>query len=416
MRTYYIFLKENLSPVFFGWLLTFFSSFGQTFFISLFVPFILDQFNFSKSVFGGYYAVATIIASIFLLQFGHRVDSRPLRPLTIQTVLLLFASSIVLGLAIHPAMVFIALIGLRLGGQGFMSHISLSVMSRYFSADRGKALSISAMGYPVGEIVFPLIVGLLLTFLNWHLALIISAVTLLSVFLMIRKLNLEVLDVHEDNVEVSGGEKWEYFRQIVSEKPFSVLIPPVFTFSFVTTGIFFFQYVLAKEKGWPLEWYAMCFSGYAIVRFLFLLYGGILTDKFTASKLFPFYLFPFVLGLLALAIIPGKIAALFFLLFTGVSAGMSSIVTSAVIAELYGTGRVGQVRSLFSMIMVLSTALAPVVIGFLLDHGITVSQIGFGCAAALGLVSVNSFRIRSLFKTEEPVQVLATTETESKNS
>ncbi|GAB3540033.1 MFS transporter [Pontibacter brevis] len=415
MRTYYIFLKENLSPVFFGWLLTFFSSFGQTFFISLFVPFILDQFHLSKSMFGGYYAVATIIASIFLLQFGYRVDSRPLRPLTIQTVFLLFVSSLVLGLAIHPAMVFIALVGLRLGGQGFMSHISLSVMSRYFSADRGKALSLSAMGYPMGEMIFPLLVGLLLSFLNWHLALIISAVTLLSVFLVIRKLNLEVLDVHEENVEVSGSEKWGYFRQIVSEKPFWVLIPPVFTFSFISTGIFFFQYVLANEKGWPLEWYAMCFSGYAIVRFLFLLYGGILTDKLSASKLFPFYLLPMALGLLALAVLPGKIAALVFLLLTGVSAGVSSIVTSAVIAELYGTARVGQVRSLFSMIMVFSTALAPVAIGFLLDHGVTVSQIGFGCATVLGLVTINSFRIRLLPKMEEPFQVLATAEAESTN-
>lgn len=403
MRTYYLFLKENLSPVFFGWLLTFFSSFGQTFYISLFVPFILDQFHFSKSVFGGYYAAATIIASFFLLQFGHWVDSRPLRPITTQTVLLLLASCFMLGLAIHPVMVFIALVGLRLGGQGFMSHISLSVMSRYFTADRGKALSLSAMGYAVGEMVFPLMVGLLLSYWNWHVALIISAIFLLSIFIPIRSLDLEALDVQENTEEVSGRAKWSYFRQLLSEQPFWVLIPPVFTFSFVTTGIFFFQYVLANEKGWPLDWYALCFSGYAIVRFLFLLYGGILTDKRSASTLFPFYLIPMVLGLLALAVIPGKIAALIFLLLTGVAAGMSSIVSSAVIAELYGTARVGQVRSLFSMIMVFSTALAPVAIGFLLDHGITVSQIGFGCAALLGLVTINSFRIRLLAKQQVPV-------------
>lgn len=324
------------------------------------------------------------------------MDSRPLRPLTTQTVLLLLASCLMLGFAVHPAMVFLALVGLRLGGQGFMSHISLSVMSRYFSADRGKALSLSSMGYPIGEMLFPLVVGLLLSYWDWHVALIVSALLLLTIFIPIRKLDLEALDVHEDTEEVSGSAKWAYFKQLVLEKPFWVLIPPVFTFSFVTTGIFFFQYVLASEKGWPLEWYAMCFSGYAIVRFLFLFYGGILTDKLSATALFPFYLIPVVLGLLSLALIPGKIAALLFLLFTGVTAGMSSIVSSAVIAELYGTARVGQVRSLFSMIMVFSTALAPVVIGLLLDHGVTVSQIGFGCAAALGLATLNSFRIRRL--------------------
>ncbi|MDX5480281.1 MAG: MFS transporter, partial [Hymenobacteraceae bacterium] len=309
MRTYYLFLKQNFSSVFFGWLLTFFSSFGQTFYISLYVPAILEQFNLSKSLFGGYYAVATIIASFFLLQFGHRVDSRPIRPITVQTVLLLFASCLVLGLAVHPAMVFLALIGLRLGGQGFMSHISLSVMSRYFSADRGKALSISSMGYPMGEMVFPLVAGLLLSYWNWQVALITTSLLLLTIFLPLRKLDLTAMDVPADTQEVSGKEKRAYFKQLVTEKPFWILIPPVFSFSFVFTGIFFFQYVLAGEKGWPLEWYAMCFSGYAIIRFLFMLYGGILTDSLSASKLFPYYLIPMMLGLISLAIVPGKIAA-----------------------------------------------------------------------------------------------------------
>lgn len=403
MRLYYRFLQENLGPVSFGFLLTFFSSFGQTFYISLFVPFILEQFHLSKSVFGGYYAVATIIASFFLLNYGHKVDNQPLRPLTVKIILLLFASSILLGLSFHPAMVFVALVGLRLGGQGFMSHISLSVMSRYFSADRGKALSISAMGYPLGEMAFPLIVGLLLTTLSWHMALVLTSILLILIFIPIRNINLEAMDVPESTAVVSGKEKWAYFGELAKGRTFWVLIPSVFFFSFVTTGIFFFQYVLANEKGWPLEWYALCFSGYAIVRFLFLVYGGIFTDKSSASALFPFYMLPMAFGLVALAIVPGKMAALLFLLLTGVSTGMSSIVSSAVIAELYGVARVGQVRSLFSMIMVLSTALAPVIIGYLLDHDFTVSHIGYGCAALFVVISLNALRIKTLpHPTQEP--------------
>ncbi|MCH8524556.1 MAG: hypothetical protein LAT52_08405, partial [Balneolales bacterium] len=64
MRSYLDFLKRNFEPVFFGFLLTFFSSFGQTFLISLFVPFILADLAFSNSVFGGYYAMATIVSSL----------------------------------------------------------------------------------------------------------------------------------------------------------------------------------------------------------------------------------------------------------------------------------------------------------------------------------------------------------------
>jgi MFS family permease len=396
MRAYISFLKGNLHPVFFGWMLTFFSSFGQTFFISLFVPSILYQFGLSKSAFGGYYAVATVVASFFLLLYGHKVDSHPLKPFTLKTILLLTVSCVLLAAAVHPAMVFVALIGLRLGGQGLMSHISLSVMSRHFTADRGKALSISSLGYPMGEMVFPLVIGIILSLFNWQIAMLFAASLLVIVLATVKQFDLESYDVPEVKKEQPDGGKWRYFREIISEKSFLILILPVFTFTFVSTGVFFFQYVLAAERQWPLEWYAMCFAGYAMVRFSFVLFGGLLTDRFSARKLFPYYLIPLILGLLALAGIQGKLAALLFLLLIGVTAGTSSIVSSAVIAELYGTARVGQVRSLFSMFMVLSSALAPLSFGYFLDHGVTMGQIAVGCTLFLTLVTLHSQRIRFL--------------------
>lgn len=398
MRSYYLFLRYNFSHVFFGWLLTFFSSFGQTFFISLFVPGILTEFQFSKSVFGGYYALATVIASFFLLQFGHLVDNQPIRPFTVKTNLLLAASCALLGMAVHPAMVFLALIGLRLGGQGLMSHISMSVMSRHFTTDRGKALSLSALGYPMGEMVFPLAAGAILAFWDWRVALFLSAFLLFLILLSFRKLNLEVFDTAISSKRVSQRSKWRYFRQIASGKPFWILVLPVFMFGFVSTALFFYQYLMAEEKGWSIGWYSMCFTGYAISRLAFMLYGGILTDKFSARSLFPFYLIPVTIGLLALALIPGKIAPLIFLVLTGISSGANNVISTAVIAELYGTERVGQVRSLFSMILVFSTALAPVTLGFLLDHGTGFSQFSLVCAAVLILVIGSSFRIKRLIR------------------
>lgn len=80
----------------------------------------------------------------------------------------------------------------------------------------------------------------------------------------------------------------------------------------------------------------------------------------------------------------------------GVTAGISSIVITAVIAELNGTARVGQVRSLFSKIMGLGTALAPITFGYLLDHGTSMGQIAVGCAMFLFLVTLHCLRIRFL--------------------
>ncbi|MEX0928610.1 MAG: MFS transporter [Balneolales bacterium] len=394
MKAYFTLLKNYAQAILFGWLLTFFSSFGQTFFVSLFVPGLLATFSLSKSAFGTYYAVATIIASFFLLRFGHVIDDRPVRPFTYKTIVLLAGACLLLGLAIHPAMIFVALIGLRLGGQGLMSHISQSVISRYFEADRGKALSLTSLGFGVGEMIFPPVVALIIAFFDWRIALFAASGMLLLGFLpALRLMNLEPFDQMISTEKPAKGPEWRYFADLLKEKTFWIIALPTFMVPFTSTGLFFYQYVLADVRGWPIEWYAFCFTGYALMRLIFSLYGGILNDRFTAKNLFPFVLMPFIIGLGSLAWIPGKYAALLFLLMTGVTMGLSSVVKAAVIAEIYGVKRIGQVKSLFSVGMVVCSALGPMLFGFLLDGGITFSQIAWSNALILFLLMVNSFRI-----------------------
>jgi len=198
------------------------------------------------------------------------------------------------------------------------------------------------------------------------------------------------------------ASKWQYVRQLLSERTFWMIIPSTFCFRAVVTDFFFYQYLIADTKGWARSWHALCFAGYAAVRLLFLLFGGPLTDRFTARRLFPFYLLPLMTGLLCLELVPGQLAPLLFLLLTGVSAGLSSVLGGAVLAEVYGTARVGQVRSLFSMVMVLSTALTPLAFGALLDHGVRIGALALGSVAVLALATLNSLRLRTWNPADRP--------------
>lgn len=159
MRGYYLLLKSHSFPVIFGWILTFFSSLGQTFLISLFVPFLLIELQLSKGLFGVYYALATLIASGLLLKFGPNMDRKAVRPQVNSTIWLLALSSGLLAATVHPGMLFLSLVGLRYGGHCMMSHISQTVVSRYFDENRGKALSFTSLGYSMGDMVFPLLMG-----------------------------------------------------------------------------------------------------------------------------------------------------------------------------------------------------------------------------------------------------------------
>jgi hypothetical protein len=79
-----------------------------------------------------------------------------------------------------------------------------------------------------------------------------------------------------------------------------------------------------------------------------------------------------------------------------VSAGVSCVLGGAIVADVYGTACVGQVRSLFSLVMVLSTALIPLVFEALLDVGISIGTLALSSEVVLAGAALNSLRLWSL--------------------
>ena len=65
-------LSLNKKVLIFGFIFTFFSSFGQSFFLGLFNPSIRNELNISHGQFGTIYAGATICSSLVLIWFGKK--------------------------------------------------------------------------------------------------------------------------------------------------------------------------------------------------------------------------------------------------------------------------------------------------------------------------------------------------------
>ena len=86
-------------------------------------------------------------------------------------------------------------------------------------------------------------------------------------------------------------------------------------------------------------------------------------------------LIPLLTGLLILILFKGLWATSLFWLFVGISGGLNPTVSNALYAEIYGTFNLGTVRSLFTFVMIGSTALGPVVYSLLLDGGLSFSWI-----------------------------------------
>lgn len=281
-------------------------------------------------------------------------------------------------------------------GQGLLSHISMTIISKYFDKNRGKALSISSLGYSFGEAIFPVIIALVISWFDWRVAAIVSGIGLLLYLI-----RLYFTDLSEFDKQLSSTKSpstWSLlkgYKSVVFERKFGIMMPASFILSFSITAIFFYQYVFVENKGWSVQLYASFFTVYAITRLLFSIFGGMWVDKFTARKMFRWFLIPMVLGLIPFAFMDSIMGAFIFLILAGITVGMSGTVQTSLIAEMYGTERMGAIRSVFTMFMVISTALGPLLVGFLLDLNIDFSYIMLMFIGLMSLVVLNNQRIKN---------------------
>lgn len=104
------------------------------------------------------------------------------------------------------------------------------------------------------------------------------------------------------------------------------------------------------------------------------------------------------LGLIPFALMDSIIGALLFLITAGITGGMAGTVKTSLIAEIYGTEKMGAIRSVFTMFMVISTALGPLLVGFMIDGGFDFRTIILVIFAAMVLISINSQRIKNISK------------------
>ena len=87
-------ISLNKKVIIFGFIFTFFSSFGQSFFLGLFNAPIRNELNISHGQFGSIYASATICSSLLLIWVGKKIDDFKLLYYSLFVILSLSISSL----------------------------------------------------------------------------------------------------------------------------------------------------------------------------------------------------------------------------------------------------------------------------------------------------------------------------------
>ncbi len=393
------FIKANFRWIAGGFVLTFFSGFGQTYFISASISEWRAAFDLTHGEFGRLYMFATLASALCLPWLGRLVDRVPMHRMIMIVVPVLATATLMDGYASALWTVVAAIFLLRLFGQGMMTHIALTATGRWFVAERGRAISLVVLGHQGGEATLPLAFAAIAIAFGYQAGWYAGAVVLLLIGLPFAFWGYyQPREPHGRHADVAKSARlvrsWTR-REVVRDPVFWVMLTGVLAPSFIGTTIYYHQNYLTELNNWPPQLFAISLLVMALTTVSCALISGAAIDRFGARTILPYFLIPLSASCFALAFSGPAFSLFIVMILLGISYGISSTLFGAVWPEIYGATHLGSIRAVTVSAGVFATAAGPGLTGTLIDRGIALptQMIYFGLycllvAAALALASI----------------------------
>ena len=367
------FLRDNARWLTVGVLLTFLSSFGQTYFISIFAGEIRETFALSHGQWGGIYSLGTTVSAIAMVWAGGLTDRFRVRVLA--PIVLSLMAAACLFMAVNPVwwLLPVVIFTLRFSGQGMMSHLAVIAMARWFMASRGKALSVASLGNALGESLLPLAFVSLLIIYDWRMLWVAAAImAVIGIPLLLWLLLQERTPQSWAQTSQSLGMEGRHWTraQALRHFLFWFMIPALLGPSAFNTAFFFHQVLIAEVKQVTHVELVAMFPVYTVVVIGAMVLAGLASDRLGTARVLPFIQIPMIAAFLLFSISEGPVLLLLGFVFLALTTGANSIVPNAFWAEFYGSANMGRIKAMAAAIMVLGTAIGPGITGLALDLGL----------------------------------------------
>ena len=397
----------SLKVIVFGFIFTFFSAFGQSFFIGIFNPSIREDLSITHGQFGSIYASATLLSSLLLIWIGKKIDDMNVFKFSLFVIVLLSFACYFFSTIKIISLLFLGIFLLRLSGQGLMTHTASTTISRYFEKTRGRALSIAWFGLSFAEFVLPVLMVFLLTSISWRniwFSISILALVILPLisFLLIKKLKLESRESGlKNDVENTKIKQWTR-SEVIKDYRFYIIALNMLAMPSIATGVFVYQSFILSSKNWGPYVIAQSFMAYSILTVITLFFTGILIDKFTSRKLLIYMNIPILLATIVLFTFKSPISSYVFLGLIGITNALANVLGSSIWAEIYGVKFIGGIKALSASMMVFATAFGTAIFGTLIDAGYSINSIAVFSAIYIAISLLFLFYFR---KTLNPTYI-----------
>lgn len=396
---YIRFIKENAPFLGTGALLAFLSSFGQTFFVSIFGGEIREYYGLTNGEWGLIYMIGTGASAAVMVFAGGLADRFRVRQLGITVVCMLGLSCLFMAFNPVAGMLPLVVFCLRFFGQGMTNHVGVVAMARWFVATRGRALAVAAMGFMLGEATLPLIMVWLKSHVPWHIIWIGCALfcfAMMPVLHRLLRLERTPQSVAQQS-QTTGlfGKHWTR-AEVLRHPLFWAMAPAVMSFSGFGTAFWFHQVHFAEIKGWTHLSLVSVFPLGTVTLALSTIVFGWAIDRVGAARLLPYYLIPYVMAFVLHWYAPSLGWTALAVVLMGMAGGGQATLLNACWAEFFGTAHLGSIKAATTALMVLGSALGPGVSGWLIDLGVgfDVQMLGYAtCFAIAALLLIYPSRL-----------------------
>ena len=395
-----MFKSLSLKVIIFGFIFTFFSSFGQSFFLGLFNPSIRETLSITHGQFGSIYASATLLSSVILIWLGKKIDDINISKFSFLVVILLALSCFLFSKISSIIFLFFAILLMRFSGQGMMSHTATTTISRYFTKSRGKALSTGWFGLSTAEFILPVLIIYLLTLYDWKviwisISLIVIFFLPLTSYFLIKNLKLDSREsIDEKNSSNQNIKDWKRI-EVIKDYRFYIICANMLAMPWIATGTFVYQSFILGSKNWGPYIIAQSFMVYSIMSVITLFISGFLIDKFTSRKILIYMNIPLLLSTIVIIYFNHPFTAFVFLGLIGISNGLANVLGSSTWAEIYGVKYIGSIKALTTALMVFATAFGTAFFGVLIDKGYSIEQIALISAIYISISIILLLLVKS---------------------
>jgi len=395
-----MFKSLNFKIILFGFIFTFFSSFGQSFFLGLFNSSIREALSITHGQFGSIYASATLLSSFILVWIGKKIDDINILKFASYVIALLAVSSFLFSKISSITFLFFSIFLMRLSGQGLMSHTATTTISRYFEKSRGRALSITWLGLSLAEFILPLLIVFLLTVIEWRniwLSISILVIIVLPIvsFFLVKNVNLDSRENYtKKNKKQKKIKQWKRI-EVLKDYRFYIVCINMLAMPWIATGSFVYQSFISTSKGWGPYVIAQSFMIYSILSVITLFFSGFLIDKFSSRRLLIYMNIPLLFSAFVLYYYNSPFSSFIFLGLIGISNGLANVLGSSTWAEIYGVKYIGSIKALTTALMVFSTAFGTALFGLLIDNNFSIEQIALVSGAYISFSILLLFMVKN---------------------